>query len=106
MINKCILSYILPVLLNISFIFSITQDLPLETENITITDYLSTRLGFCHTIKLNDTTLGKVQRTGQTLGKLLNRIINFKVTMFIRVFFYNKSLPLKNVNEKDNFQMK
>ncbi|GFT19647.1 acid-sensing ion channel 1A [Nephila pilipes] len=50
---------------------SITRDLPLETENITITDYPSTRLGYCHTIKLNQSTLGKVRRTGQTLGLTL-----------------------------------
>ncbi|GBL74822.1 Acid-sensing ion channel 1C [Araneus ventricosus] len=50
---------------------SITKDLPLETENITITNYPSTRLGYCHTIKLNQTTLGKVRRTGQTLGLTL-----------------------------------
>ncbi|KAF8784707.1 Acid-sensing ion channel 1C like protein [Argiope bruennichi] len=50
---------------------SITKDLPLETENIAITNYPSTRLGFCHTIKLNQTTLGKVRRTGQTLGLTL-----------------------------------
>ncbi|XP_054708571.1 degenerin deg-1-like [Uloborus diversus] len=37
---------------------SITKDLPLKTENITISDYPSTRLGYCHTIKLNETTLG------------------------------------------------
>ncbi|KAG8196279.1 hypothetical protein JTE90_023834 [Oedothorax gibbosus] len=50
---------------------SIKEDLPLQTENITITDYPSTRLGYCHTIKLNQSTIGLVRRTGQTLGLTL-----------------------------------
>ncbi|XP_071044531.1 acid-sensing ion channel 4-A-like [Parasteatoda tepidariorum] len=59
---------------------SITKYLPLVTENITITDYPSTRLGYCHTIKLNQSTLGKVRRTGQTLGLTLT--LNIERTQY------------------------